>query len=74
MEDTDKLNYSEFYYNGPDNDMEGLFVSLTSNEINIIKNKLERFIKLADYIQDNYKELYGSTSDDSTSISKKMSY
>ena len=74
MEDTDKFNYSEFYYNGPDNDMEGLFVSLTSNEINIVKNKLERFIKLADYIQDNYKELYGSTSDDTTSIAKKMAY
>ena len=74
MEDTDKFNYSEFYYNGPDNDMEGLFVSLTSDEINIIKNKLERFIKLADYIQDNYKELYGSTSDDTTSIAKKMAY
>ena len=74
MEDTDKFNYSEFYYNGPDNDMEGLFVSLTSNEINIIKNKLERFIKLSDYIQDNYKDLYGSTSDDTTSIAKKMAY
>ena len=57
MEDTDKFNHSEFYYNGPDNDMNGLFVSLTSNEINIIKNKLERFIKLGDYIQDNYKDL-----------------
>lgn len=77
MEDTDKYNYTGLYddYDTPSsNTMDGLFLSLSSAEINIIKNKLERFIKLGDYIQDNYKELYGSTSDDTTSIAKKMTY
>lgn len=53
-----------------DNTRNGVFITLTPVEINIMKDKIKRFGKLADYIQDDYKELYNATYD----ITKKTAY